>query len=140
MTGRRSRSPPVDRPRRTDPPARRTVTTATARSGPREDGARRHQDRISTSAGGHMSDHSLDRRPDNPGNAKQRGGGRGCLLPCRRQTRRDLGTLRGVLGRAGIYRDPTERRDVTKLDRKSTRLNSSHGSISYAVFCLKKKK
>src|SRR5207245_9550914 len=29
---------------------------------------------------------------------------------------------------------------VTELDRKSTRLNSSHGSISYAVFCLKKKK
>src|SRR5207245_5020581 len=27
-----------------------------------------------------------------------------------------------------------------ELDRKSTRLNSSHGSISYAVFCLKKKK
>src|SRR5207245_10040595 len=27
----------------------------------------------------------------------------------------------------------------TWLDRKSTRLNSSHGSISYAVFCLKKK-
>src|SRR5207245_11737538 len=26
-----------------------------------------------------------------------------------------------------------------RLDRKSTRLNSSHGSISYAVFCLKKK-
>src|SRR3989475_1080962 len=28
----------------------------------------------------------------------------------------------------------------TKLDRKSTRLNSSHSQISYAVFCLKKKK
>src|SRR2546429_4988690 len=28
----------------------------------------------------------------------------------------------------------------TSLDRKSTRLNSSHGYISYAVFCLKKKK
>src|SRR5207245_11631948 len=28
----------------------------------------------------------------------------------------------------------------TIVDRKSTRLNSSHGSISYAVFCLKKKK
>src|SRR3712207_4279677 len=28
----------------------------------------------------------------------------------------------------------------TKLDRKSTRLNSSHANISYAVFCLKKKK
>src|SRR2546422_6938725 len=31
----------------------------------------------------------------------------------------------------------TERR---RRDRKSTRLNSSHGYISYAVFCLKKKK
>src|SRR2546426_9699840 len=30
--------------------------------------------------------------------------------------------------------------DVTELDRKSTRLNSSHLVISYAVFCLKKKK
>src|SRR5207245_9137401 len=29
---------------------------------------------------------------------------------------------------------------VISQDRKSTRLNSSHGSISYAVFCLKKKK
>src|SRR2546422_2205951 len=29
---------------------------------------------------------------------------------------------------------------VSILDRKSTRLNSSHGYISYAVFCLKKKK
>src|SRR5207245_6180228 len=28
----------------------------------------------------------------------------------------------------------------SSTDRKSTRLNSSHGSISYAVFCLKKKK
>src|ERR1041385_9291364 len=28
----------------------------------------------------------------------------------------------------------------TNIDRKSTRLNSSHGYISYAVFCLKKKK
>src|SRR5205809_5738274 len=36
------------------------------------------------------------------------------------------------------------RRDLTNTfcirDRKSTRLNSSHGYISYAVFCLKKKK
>src|SRR5699024_11630908 len=29
---------------------------------------------------------------------------------------------------------------LNKIDRKSTRLNSSHVSISYAVFCLKKKK
>src|SRR5690242_16078371 len=31
-------------------------------------------------------------------------------------------------------------RQLSKVDRKSTRLNSSHMSISYAVFCLKKKK
>src|SRR3712207_7809860 len=30
--------------------------------------------------------------------------------------------------------------DAGVLDRKSTRLNSSHANISYAVFCLKKKK
>src|SRR3712207_7946490 len=30
--------------------------------------------------------------------------------------------------------------DVVESDRKSTRLNSSHANISYAVFCLKKKK
>src|SRR5687768_17793649 len=32
------------------------------------------------------------------------------------------------------------RHDPVREDRKSTRLNSSHGYISYAVFCLKKKK
>src|SRR3989442_8780106 len=32
------------------------------------------------------------------------------------------------------------RDDLLKVDRKSTRLNSSHVRISYAVFCLKKKK
>src|SRR2546422_8424763 len=31
-------------------------------------------------------------------------------------------------------------RGIETVDRKSTRLNSSHGYISYAVFCLKKKK
>src|SRR5258707_10803899 len=30
--------------------------------------------------------------------------------------------------------------DLSTRDRKSTRLNSSHANISYAVFCLKKKK
>src|SRR2546427_1381265 len=34
-------------------------------------------------------------------------------------------------------RDP---QDLPSQDRKSTRLNSSHSQISYAVFCLKKKK
>src|SRR3712207_8009109 len=32
------------------------------------------------------------------------------------------------------------RRHILYIDRKSTRLNSSHANISYAVFCLKKKK
>src|SRR2546422_6663486 len=40
-------------------------------------------------------------------------------------------------GRAEVPRKRV-RLDVS-LDRKSTRLNSSHGYISYAVFCLKKK-
>src|SRR3712207_8425855 len=31
-------------------------------------------------------------------------------------------------------------RQLRRADRKSTRLNSSHANISYAVFCLKKKK
>src|SRR5437773_3642011 len=34
----------------------------------------------------------------------------------------------------------SRRRSVSSTDRKSTRLNSSHITISYAVFCLKKKK
>src|SRR2546430_17279373 len=33
-----------------------------------------------------------------------------------------------------------QRANLVQLDRKSTRLNSSHSQISYAVFCLKKKK
>src|SRR2546422_8589416 len=33
-----------------------------------------------------------------------------------------------------------QRLTIPSVDRKSTRLNSSHGYISYAVFCLKKKK
>src|SRR2546422_7608456 len=40
----------------------------------------------------------------------------------------ELGDLAGVAAEDGLQ------------DRKSTRLNSSHGYISYAVFCLKKKK
>src|SRR5690554_7325204 len=44
--------------------------------------------------------------------------------------------------RSIIYRANLERMQATIqfLDRKSTRLNSSHVRISYAVFCLKKKK
>src|SRR5438034_5701687 len=46
-----------------------------------------------------------------------------------------------IIGEVGASsKDPThDLGDVTTLDRKSTRLNSSHTVISYAVFCLKKK-
>src|SRR2546422_5130114 len=47
-----------------------------------------------------------------------------------------------IAGRSqmGLTTKPTRRRTRSRTDRKSTRLNSSHGYISYAVFCLKKKK
>src|SRR2546430_7558941 len=58
--------------------------------------------------------------------------------------------LRVPLKRAGfLTRDAREKESkkyglkkavLLALDRKSTRLNSSHSQISYAVFCLKKKK
>src|SRR2546430_12074614 len=41
----------------------------------------------------------------------------------------------GLAARYGIRSIPT----ILFVDRKSTRLNSSHSQISYAVFCLKKK-
>src|SRR3712207_7082423 len=40
----------------------------------------------------------------------------------------------------GRQTDMEHAQQVTGVDRKSTRLNSSHANISYAVFCLKKKK
>src|SRR2546421_2370696 len=64
--------------------------------------------------------------------AHESGGGR---APAPRRDRADAGRLararpaqaQGAVGRPGA------------ADRKSTRLNSSHDQISYAVFCLKKK-
>src|SRR3712207_8583403 len=45
-----------------------------------------------------------------------------------------------LLGNAGAADVPFEiAKGLINLDRKSTRLNSSHANISYAVFCLKKK-
>src|SRR3712207_7323737 len=49
-------------------------------------------------------------------------------------TRRAIAAVPSALVRK-TYERPARRRD-----RKSTRLNSSHANISYAVFCLKKKK
>src|SRR5256886_5774624 len=44
------------------------------------------------------------------------------------------------VGVADVDRWYEEREGKALIDRKSTRLNSSHSQISYAVFCLKKKK
>src|SRR5947209_10642882 len=43
-------------------------------------------------------------------------------------------------GSGAYVREPTDWPPDDPRDRKSTRLNSSHANISYAVFCLKKKK
>src|SRR5216684_4892502 len=49
---------------------------------------------------------------------------------------------RSAIGHLRTREQPDQRRlsGTIGADRKSTRLNSSHGYISYAVFCLKKKK
>src|SRR6266568_5240605 len=55
-----------------------------------------------------------------------------------------VGDPAGDLGRHAVAGQPAQQRlrqgGGEPGDRKSTRLNSSHSSISYAVFCLKKKK
>src|SRR5258705_7855825 len=72
------------------------------------------------------------------------------LRPARRRAVRDRAGQRGV-GGPDVYRRvppvelaPRRHRPARvprgELDRKSTLLNSSHLGISYAVFCLKKKK
>src|SRR5690606_29515995 len=47
---------------------------------------------------------------------------------------------RAIRRLAALGREAARSRDAALLDRKSTRLNSSHVKISYAVFCLKKKR
>src|SRR3712207_8630657 len=49
-------------------------------------------------------------------------------------------TLQGTLFNGLRSSRPLDTGVSVDLDRKSTRLNSSHANISYAVFCLKKKK
>src|SRR2546429_6122214 len=65
------------------------------------------------------SSRGLDHYPDSTAHAESECGGRSDLRQCLQQSAR----LRRL-----------------RRDRKSTRLNSSHGYISYAVFCFKKKK
>src|SRR2546430_6346287 len=52
----------------------------------------------------------------------------------------DLSRVRGLHSAPADVFLADEAEMVAEVDRKSTRLNSSHSQISYAVFCLKKKK
>src|SRR2546422_8062132 len=52
----------------------------------------------------------------------------------------DLGKRESVRRDRSVPESEAPRVHGFQIDRKSTRLNSSHGYISYAVFCLKKKK
>src|SRR2546422_5774965 len=70
---------------------------------------------------------------------------RSTLFPYTTLFRSDsVGNPRDRIGHAGGSRREIQGtrapRDPVPQDRKSTRLNSSHGYISYSVFCLKKKK
>src|SRR3712207_7355116 len=63
--------------------------------------------------------------------------------PERGPARAEPGAVAGRRDGAGGAARPGHVREVpdrVRRDRKSTRLNSSHANISYAVFCLKKKK
>src|SRR3712207_8032018 len=61
-------------------------------------------------------------------------GGRGRARRARRRRARARG------GPEGRRESGRRNRRSEEVDRKSTRLNSSHANISYSVFCLKKKK
>src|SRR5205809_4295533 len=71
---------------------------------------------------------------------------RSTLFPYTTLFRSELGTKwelvdRHLLVSAALFQTTKDNaRETVNGDRKSTRLNSSHGYISYAVFCLKKKK
>src|SRR3712207_7452465 len=82
---------------------------------------------------------TLFRSPSSPDRAPRRG----TALPPLEERAGIVAELAGLrLARVererAIDRRPGERE--ARPDRKSTRLNSSHANISYAVFCLKKKK
>src|SRR3989442_4821953 len=70
--------------------------------------------------------HEVDRLPSTTARGND-ALGRSGARPCRRQRADEDAQQSGPPGGTGV-------------DRKSTRLNSSHVRISYAVFCLKKKK
>src|SRR5690606_39298313 len=77
------------------------------------------------------------RLPEGSGSGCRLDGTRRCAV--RRQRYPAGPHVRPVHGCHGVYRRHHYGNEICVLDRKSTRLNSSHVKISYAVFCLKKK-
>src|SRR3712207_8979350 len=61
-------------------------------------------------------------------------------LPFRQRSAHTGAAWSPAHSQSGSGGSPLRARDIAHTDRKSTRLNSSHANISYAVFCLKKKK
>src|SRR5207253_8864355 len=82
-------------------------------------------------SGGYLPDQGVDLSRGRGSHPGSRSTGKRCRS-CRPRGPRGVGShcLRSLLGIG---------RRAAKADRKSTRLNSSHVAISYAVFCLKKK-
>src|SRR5258708_15404038 len=64
---------------------------------------------------------------------------RSTLFPYTTLFRSVLHQVDCLLGAVRAHSSPSSTSSAARIDRKSTRLNSSHQIISYAVFCLKKK-
>src|SRR5690349_23250072 len=62
------------------------------------------------------------------------------IRPDRARVRERMRALEETMARGGAAAEGPGHYALGRGDRKSTRLNSSHVEISYAVFCLKKKK
>src|SRR5690625_964943 len=60
--------------------------------------------------------------------------------PIQKSSKEIIVDIKGQVKNPGVYRMEEGNRIIDVIDRKSTRLNSSHVAISYAVFCLKKEK
>src|SRR5690606_41307287 len=87
-------------------------------------------------APGHRDLHSFPTRRSSDLSRKEHVGRRLCDLELDRRFQAQVTRLR----RADLDMIPSDDTRLELGDRKSTRLNSSHVKISYAVFCLKKKR
>src|SRR5882757_5612023 len=95
--------------------------------------------RILATHSGSGSCSQLCPRPRQPDRGRARMGGRNAEQAGMRHHIAEVALRRAILG----FRDAGWLAVIglpAAVDRKSTRLNSSHANISYAVFCLKKKK